>query len=176
MKKIIAIAVILAGVVLFTIGNTIQMYSTISIIEKRLADKEHAVDTVSTKVESDTMSFTEDSLKLTEYVKEHWGTEYLTVGYVINNQVFVDKSGYIPVIRYKNGMPKIAVSYDINGKTMLGKITGKYLFFDQSGRVIAYGEMPFMWTCSKRGDDKAPLISGSNPNMCRDFYAIRNQM
>lgn len=52
MKKIIAIAVILAGVVLFTIGNTIQMYSTISIIEKRLADKEHAVDTVEANVDT----------------------------------------------------------------------------------------------------------------------------
>lgn len=52
MKKIIAIAVILAGVVLLTIGNTIQMYSTISIVEKRLADKEHVVDSVSAKVDT----------------------------------------------------------------------------------------------------------------------------
>lgn len=177
MKKIIiasyVILVILASM-LVSAGLKLNTLSK-SLAENELAIQElkrrAAADSLKyAKVKADTMSFTEDSLTLNEYVKEHRGTEYLTVGYVITNEVFVDNAGYIPVIRYTNGMPKIAVSYDINGKTMLGKITEKYLFFDKSGRVIAYGDAPFIWMCSRRGDVKAPSISTSNPNMCRDFY------
>lgn len=181
MKKIIvATSVILVILLSMLVALGLKLNSlSNSLVEtenaiqelKRSAASDSAKDA---NVEADTMSFTEDSLKLTEYVNEHRGTEYLTVGDVISDQVRVDHSGYMPVIRYKNGMPKIVVKYDINGKTMLGKIIDNYLFFDQSGRVIAHGHAPFLWTCSRRGNDKAPMISGSNPNMCRDFYVNKS--
>lgn len=172
MKKSIAIAVILAGVVLFTIGNAIQMYSTISIIEKRLAEKEHAVDTV--EVKKDTMSFTEDSLKLVEYIRENAGTGYSNFWQVIQNSVLHNDEWYIPVVRYKNGFPKIAIN--VYFEKDIGILRKSYLFLDDAGRLIAFGKgsKHLGWSCYTRGDDNALILTFSNPNHCRNFHAIRS--
>ena len=183
MKKTIAFITIIVGVVLFTIGNTIQMYSTISILENRLAEKEQTVDTV--EVEVDTMSFTEDSIKLVEYVREHDDIDHIPLWYILQNQVRLKSEhmldGFIPVTWHKNGFPKICVNYWFkkdknNNDGGLARTGHIYLFLSDSGHVIAQGEGKkyIRWWCEDNGNKGEISISFSNPNRCKNFYATRS--
>ena len=167
MKKIIAIVVILAGVVLLTIGNTIQMYSTISIIEKRLADKEHVVDTVDVK--EDSMSFEEEraiAINLINKQKVYKGDEH------VPNVEFVEgkSNPYQTLIWYKNGMPKIVAPVSRDKKSGEARIYGwfsKYL--GEDGRIIARANNKELteWLCYGIDSENAFVLR--DPNLCRNL-------
>jgi hypothetical protein len=172
MKKIIAIAVILAGVVLFTIGNTIQMYSTISIIEKRLADKEHAVDTVSAKV--DTLTFEQEMAIVDSAIKAQGGIVYKSIYEVPNREVHY-KYGewHQTIVRHPNGMPKITAGLGKDGPTEYRVYGFFLLFLDENGRLIAQGERAKIgklgrWHCEAQPDTLV-RFNFSNPNTCRNL-------
>lgn len=181
MKKIIvATSVILVILLSMLVALGLKLNS----ISNSLAETENAIQELKrsaasdsandVNVEEDTMSFTEDSLKLVEYVRENAGTEYSNIFQVRQNSVLRGGDWYIPVVRYKNGFPKItAIVYF---EKDIGKIGQEYLFLDDAGRLIAYGSgsKHLGWSCSTRGDDKALILTFSNPNHCRNFHAIRS--
>lgn len=168
MKKIIAIAVILAGVVLLTIGNTIQMYSTISIIEKRLADKEHAVDTLTFEQE---MAIVDSAIKAEE------GIVYKSIYEVPNYEYYYEDRGYQTLVRYPNGMPKILVVIDYFEARLYEpefkegyRVRGyNYLFLSEDGRIIADTLYPIPgWRCVMPFDAKGKFTF-NDPNLCRNL-------
>lgn len=162
---------IVAGLKLNSLSNSLA--ETESAIQelKRRAEADSAKDI---NVESDSMSFTEDSLKLVEYIRENAGTGLSNFWQVIQNSVLQGDEWYIPVVRYKNGFPKIAIN--VYFEKDIGVLRKSYLFLDDAGRLIAFGSgsKHLGWSCSTRGDDKALILTFSNPNHCRNFHAIRS--
>ena len=175
MKKIIAIAVILAGVVLLTIGNTIQMYSTISIIENRLAEKEHAVDTVSVKV--DTITFEQEIAIVDSAIKAEEGIVYKSIYDVPNVEYDAGRRWFQTLVRYPNGIPKILAGVSTNSSSTEFSIHGFFfLFMDEYGRELAAGEHSpksgkWRWYCrtSNPGDVDQKYFVFKNPNLCRNI-------
>lgn len=175
MKKIIAIVVILAGVVLFTIGNAIQTYSTISIIEKRLADKEHAVDTVETKV--DTLTFEQEIAIVDSAINAEDGIVYKSIYEVPNVEYDAGRRWFQTLVRYPNGIPKILAGVSTNNTSTEFSIHGFFfLFMDEYGRELATGEHSrkagkWRWYCrtSNTGDVDPKYFVFKDPNLCRNL-------
>lgn len=170
MKKIIAIAVILAGVVLFTIGNTIQMYSTISILEKRLAEKEHAVDTVEAKV--DTLTF-EEEMAFVEGMADSIGKFIDVNDFLKRKDVEYNDDDYsaITAVRYKNGMPKIVISFYYDSKRggyVRKPIARSHFFLEKDGTKLAFSfDGGRHWACWQQTNDNRFVFT--NPNLCRNL-------
>lgn len=168
---ILASMLVAAGLKLNSISNSLAETENAIQELKRSAAADSAKDV---NVEADTMSFTEDSLKLVEYIRENAGTGYSNFWQVIQNSVLRNDEWYIPVVRYKNGFPKIAIN--VYFEKDIGKLRKDYLFLDDAGRLIALGQgsKHLGWSCSTRDDDKALILTFSNPNHCRNFHAIRS--
>ena len=183
MKKIIAIAVILAGVVLLTIGNTIQMYSTISIIEKRLADKEHAVQELKRRTEADsakaakvhTRTFEEETAIVEGMVEAEKKVIYKSLWEIPDVEYnSKDNTWYRTLISYPNGMPKILAAISRNDKYNEYWISGVlFTFLDENGREIAEGQHSkrfgnkWRWLC--RSSNNEVLFDFKDPNLCRNL-------
>lgn len=172
MKKIIPFIVIIVGVVLFTIGNTIQMYSTINIIEKRLAEKEQSVDTV--EVKQDTMSFDEEMVVVDSLLRV-LPMEVPDAEMIPNFEVRDNNSYGQTLIRYNNGVPKIVVFWYESRETKTVRRSRHIYFLRDDGRRLA--EMRSLqtrrfWICTPDAVDELNVKLGfllSNPNVCRNI-------
>lgn len=181
MKKIIAIAVILAGVVLFTIGNTIQMYSTISIIEKRLTEKEHVVDTVYVKpdtIKQDDRPFGEEMAEvkwllneLPDVVSEVEKIPHMEVYYNNGSDIRYGQT----LVSYDAGMPKIVV-YWFESKVDKKMHRLPFMdFLDKDGTVIArqrnVTSVGRTWICDTHSvdDNNNTRFFFKDPNLCRNI-------
>ena len=181
MKKITAIAIILAGVILFTIGNTIQMYSTISILEKRLADKEHVVDTVYVKpdtIKQDNRPFGEERAEvdwllreLPDVVPELDNIPHMEVAYNNGSDIRYGQT----LVSYDSGMPKIVV-YWFESKLDKKMHRLPFMdFLDNDGTVIARQRNlksdGKTWICDTHpvDDENHRRFFFTDPNLCRNI-------
>lgn len=125
----------------------------------------------------DTLLFDEEMAIVDSVIRIQNGISYEDY-YTIPNQEIETGHGQIQqtIIRYPNGMPKIAVVWDYDG----GK-PGRYIinkqalvFYSDNGYRIAFGWLyeqhsNYKWSCENNPKGQNHSFEFSNPNVCRNI-------
>ena len=97
---------------------------------------------------------------------------------MIPNQEIQTVHGQIQqtIIRYPNGMPKIAVVWNGDGGKPARYIINKraLFFYSDNGYIIAFGWLnehhsTYKWSCENEPKGQGHSFEFSNPNVCRNI-------
>ena len=125
----------------------------------------------------DTLSFDEEMAIVDSIIRSQNGISYEDYN-MIPNQEIQTVHGQIQqtIIRYPNGMPKIAVVWNGDGGKPARFIINKraLFFYSDNGYIIAFGWLnehhsTYKWSCENEPKGQGHSFEFSNPNVCRNI-------